>query len=58
MSNVRQNNELEVPGRGNAVRRGRLRPDQFGRVLNVVEAAEMLELVHTPKRRAVLDPLG
>jgi NitT/TauT family transport system ATP-binding protein len=31
---------------------------EFGRVLNVVKAAEMLELVDTPKRMAILTPLG
>src|SRR5262249_50070531 len=31
---------------------------EFGRALNVVEAAELLELVDTPKRLVVLEPLG
>src|SRR5262249_5887061 len=31
---------------------------EFGRVLEVVEAAEMLDLVDTPKRQVVLDPAG
>jgi NitT/TauT family transport system ATP-binding protein len=31
---------------------------EFGRVLNVVKAAEMLDFIDTPKRWAVLEPLG
>jgi NitT/TauT family transport system ATP-binding protein len=31
---------------------------EFGRVLNVVKAAEMLDFIDTPKRMAILEPLG
>ena len=31
---------------------------EFGRVINIVEAAEMLDFVDTPKRMVVLDPPG
>src|SRR5262249_11707517 len=31
---------------------------EFGRLLPIVEAAELLELVDTPKRQVVLDPPG
>ena len=33
-------------------------PKEFGRVINIVEAAEMLDFVDTPKRMVVLDPPG
>src|SRR5437763_16729846 len=31
---------------------------EFGRLLNIVEAAELLELVDTPRRMVVLDVMG